>query len=59
MPVAAKSLARKRTQPRLSRHYLQECVDICRQREVADSNPASDVPLDDFLRAQTKTPKGN
>jgi hypothetical protein len=57
MPIAAKSLVRKRTQLRPSRRYLLECVDVCRQREAVDPNPASDVVLGDFLRAQAKAPK--
>jgi hypothetical protein len=58
MPVAAKLLARKRAEPRVSRRYLLECVDVCRQREAASPNSAVDMPLEDFLRSQAKTPKG-
>jgi hypothetical protein len=58
MPVTAKSLARKRAQPRVSRRYLLECVKVCRQREAASPDAALDVPLEDFLRMQAKMPKG-
>jgi hypothetical protein len=58
MPIAVKSLVRKRAQSRISRRYLAECAEVCRQREIAHPNAASDITLEEFLRAQPKLSKG-
>jgi hypothetical protein len=57
MPVVMKSLARKRAQPRVSRRFLLEWVDVCRQREATTPSSAVDVSQEDFLRAQYENEK--